>query len=820
MTNLRYALVLVVLEANSTIAYAQSQELPTGFSLAPGFGERPVVSQTGTFPLSSPTGAAAFVSDPDDFAVVSIAEQAVAEDVEQVSGQKPAVLSAQNALPKICVLAGTLDHSQLIDRLVKRGKIDRALLTAIRGKLECFALQEIANPLPGVDQALVVVGSDRRGTAYGLFELSRLIGVSPLVWWADVAPVKHPQLLLKPAHFASNPPAVKFRGIFLNDEDWALHPWAANHLDADIKDIGPKTYAKVFELLLRMRGNLIWPAMHACTKAFYHYPDNPKTADAYAIVVGSSHAEPMLRNNVFEWQHFLTEPGQNKGEYRFDTNADQVTQYWRERVKQSQGYESIYTIGMRGIHDSAIVMAKTATDADRVDLMTKVIGVQRGLLGEILQKPLPEIPQIFCPYKEVLGIYRAGLHLPDDITIIWPDDNHGYIRQLSSPQEQKRSGGSGVYYHLSYYGAPEDYLWLCSTSPELMSYEVHQGLATGANRLWVFNVGDLKPAEMEMEYAMDLTWNPTLSPEKYIRDWSAATFGEPFADPLAKLKHQYYELAQGGKPEHVWKVGYSQQEAQDRLTRYTELGSMATSLGKTIPPSLQDAYYEMILYPMLGSGQMNEKVLEAKLGQLDKAQGAFQQIQDLTARYNSLAGGKWTGMMDWEPRKQKAYGEPTFFKDPKNSPPLSQTPFTAIDLSRPTAFTEISPGTLTRLPYLGGPVAMGRDACSRDTFPPDQAPSIEYTVPVTAGSHSFHVHCLPGHPLYHGLNFRIGLSIDHGPLQITDLDTAEFSPPWGINVLRGYAEAVIPFTCTNGAQVTLRLSFPDPGMVVTAISVE
>ena len=542
-------LAAMVTAAETPAGHAPTQSQPQALEL---LGE----ATAAAFPLVSGPGAAALVASPEDAEVVRIALAAVAGDIQLVSGQKPTVLADAQPLPDYCVVAGTLGHSRLIDGLVQAGKISAA---AIQGQWEQYLLTVVDNPLPGVKKALVIAGSDRRGTAYGIFSLSRAVGVSPWVWWANVTPVPRKELWLASGPLLSRPPAVKYRGIFLNDEDWGLRPWAAATQDTDVKDIGPKTYARIFELLLRLRANFIWPAMHSCTHAFYHYKGNPVTADRYAIVVGSSHCEPMLRNNVDEWKPFLAKEGRKwppdaqkedsaENRYCYNINADQIIRYWRERVQESAGYESVYTIGLRGLHDGNMIGPKTMPE--KLDVMGKVIKKQQEILGDVLKRQPATVPQIFCAYKEVLGIYREGLKLPPDVTLVWPDDNHGYLRQLSDAGEQKRSGRSGVYYHLSYWGAPEDYLWLCSTSPSLISFEMHKALATGADRLWVFNVGDIKPAEMEIEFAMDLAWDPVRwtpgTAHEYARTWAARTFGAATADAIAAIKAEYYLLAQSG----------------------------------------------------------------------------------------------------------------------------------------------------------------------------------------------------------------------------------------------------------------------------------
>ena len=384
----------------------------------------PNETASASFPLVHGQETAALASSPEDAEVVRLSLTAVAGDIKKVTGKTPAVLTNSQALTPYCVLAGTLGKSSLIDGLVEAGQISA---TPIHGQWERYLIKVVDNPLPGVKKALVIAGSDRRGTAYGIFSVSRSIGVSPWVWWANVTPAPQSNLWISDGPVVSNSPAVKYRGIFLNDEDWGLRKWAETTQDTDLKNIGPKTYARIFELLLRLRANFIWPAMHRCTHAFYSYKENPATADRYAIVVGSSHCEPMLRNNVDEWKPFLVKEGWTwkpvvkkedswENLYRYDTNADQIDRYWRERIQESALYESIYTVGMRGLHDGNMIGPKTMPE--KLDLMGKVISNQQKMLAEGLKRKTEEIPQIFCAYKEVLGIYREGLKLPPDITLV------------------------------------------------------------------------------------------------------------------------------------------------------------------------------------------------------------------------------------------------------------------------------------------------------------------------------------------------------------------------------------------------------------------
>ncbi len=404
--------------------------------------------QKGDFPLVDKKRTAEIFISKNDFKVVEIAANDLAKDVELVSGVKPNVNFSNENLSKNVIIIGTLGKNPLIEKLIADKKLD---VSKLANKRETFQIETIINPFPNVENALVIVGSDRRGTAFGVYEMSQKIGVSPWVWWADVAPEKRENLIISKTKFVSNEPSVKYRGIFLNDEDWGLHPWAAKTFEPETGNIGPKTYAKIFELLLRLKANTCWSAMHEVTKPFNEIPENARVADDYAIVMGSSHAEPMLRNNVGEWKD-------DKAKYNFVTNEKGVVNYWEERLKTNGKYENIYTLGMRGIHDSPIQGVKT--QAERIPVLEKIIQTQRNLLAKYVNENVEEIPQIFVPYKEVLADYRAGLRVPDDVTIVFPDDNFGYIRAFPNAEERKRKGGFGVYYHISYLGRPLSYLWL------------------------------------------------------------------------------------------------------------------------------------------------------------------------------------------------------------------------------------------------------------------------------------------------------------------------------------------------------------------------
>ena len=624
-------------------------------------------AQKGDFPLVSNGKSAAILHDAKDAKVVSIAADSLGQDIRRVTGVNSSTATDRSQ----AVIVGTLGESALVSETLASNKLDVA---ALRGQWESYKIAVVNNPLPKthpeIKRALLIVGSDRRGTAYGTFAVSESIGVSPWYWWADVPPTRHGNLFLAAQTINQGPPSVKYRGLFINDEDFGMQPWVAKTFDPQTGDIGPKTYAKIFELLLRLRANFCWPAMHPNTHAFNFYPDDKRVADDYAIVMGASHCEPMLVNNAVktEWDTKVD------GEWNYETNAAGMDKVWDARLQTNGQYENVYTVGMRGIHDAP--MPGNGTPTEKARILEKVIADQREILHNRTGKPADEVPQIFIPYKEVLGVYRTGMQVPDDVTLVWVDDNHGYLRQLSNPQEQKRSGGSGVYYHFSYWGAPEDYLWIASTSPSLTAYEMNKAYQYGANRLWVFNVGDLKPAEKELTFALKMAWDiKEGTPQKALdfpRQWAGQTFGAQFAAPIGQILNEYYRLAQRGKPEHMNLVTFSPAQRAKRLADYRSIAAQANAIYGQIPAPLKDAYYELVFYPVTAAALQNEKFLLATdslemaaqgdpnaLKVAAQAQAAYDQIARITDVYNNgIAGGKWRYMMSWKPNNRAPFQMP------------------------------------------------------------------------------------------------------------------------------------------------------------------
>jgi len=619
------------------------------------------------FALVSRGRAADVYVSPDDFEVVRIAAKDLAVDVERVTGVRPAVRTETTKLSGHVVLVGTLGKSTLIDKLSKEGKLDAE---SLRGKWESFVIAAVRDPSPGVPQGLVVAGSDRRGTAFGVYELSRALGVSPWYWWADVTPEHKRELYVAAGTHRFGPPSVQYRGVFLNDEDWGLQPWAAKTFEPENGDIGPKTYARLFELMLRLKANTVWPAMHEVTRAFNADPRNRKLADDYAVVMGSSHAEPMLRNNVGEWKA-------DPHDYDYTKNAEGVRRYWEQRVEENGPFENLYTLGMRGIHDSPMQGPKT--QADRIRLLERIIADQRAMLARHVRPDVTKVPQVFIPYKEVLADYRDGLEVPGDVTIVSPDDNFGYVRWFPSSEERRRPGGFGVYYHVSYLGRPLSYLWLETTPPALVWEEMSKAYANGARRLWVLNVGDLKPAEAVTEFFMQMAWDARRfrrdNLQNFLRQWAAREFGAGVAEEIASVMGEYYQLGFARKPEHLqWYLpgepyrpsdfahfDYGD-EAQARLDAYDSLASRAANVYQKLPAGLRAAFYQLVLYPVRCAAFANRRVFAVEKADLYAAQGrastaewvgqalhAEKVLNEETRFYNEkLSAGKWRHIMSRE----------------------------------------------------------------------------------------------------------------------------------------------------------------------------
>jgi hypothetical protein len=794
-----------------------------------------------SFPLVA-GGHAAPIGRGDDFKVVEIASKDLQADIARVTGARPELTIGSVERGGPIVLVGTLGRNPMIDQLVKSGRLD---VRDLAGSWESFVITTIANPFPAVPQALVIVGSDRRGTAYGAYELSQAIGVSPWHWWADVTPEKKPALYVAAGTRRFGPPSVKYRGIFLNDEDWGLQPWAAKTFEPETGDIGPKTYAKIFELMLRLKANTVWPAMHACTKPFNFYPQNKQVADDYAIVMGSSHAEPMLRNNVGEWKE--------KPElYNYVTNRDGVRAYWEERVKENGKFENIYTLGMRGIHDSGIQGART--DADRIRVLEQTFVDQRAMLAQHVRPDVERVPQMFCAYKEVLGLYRQGLKVPDDVTIVWPDDNHGYVRNFATDEERKRAGGFGVYYHLSYLGAPLSYLWLYTTPPALVWEEMTKAYDHGARTIWIANVGDLKPAEIGTEFFLQLAWDikrwPREKLPEFLPEWAAREFGAEQAREIGGIMAEYYRLNHQRRPEHLqWWLPketprpspLNAAEVAARLTDFTALRQRTETVKRRLSAPQLDAFFELVEYPVVGSARANQRYFAGeqaarvaadepeRMRQLASARQADVVLRANTAEFNErVAGGKWRGMIylepaddQWKSMRIAKWEMPNFPITPLA--PTRDTPAAQIVAIEAEHFDRRIDAGGAGWAVIPG---LGRSGDSVAIFPTTtaaappariqaDAPRLEYRRNFPApGRFTMTIYLEPTQPIRAGRGLRFALGLDGQPPQEVIVDVRDGSAEWTQGVLNAAITGTADVQVSAAGVHTVQLYGVDAGVVI------
>ncbi|MBN1187933.1 MAG: glycosyl hydrolase 115 family protein [Bacteroidales bacterium] len=815
------------------------------------------------FPIVNSTTHTPVFYDSSDYKVVSIVSQLFTGDIEMISGGKPVILSGNDKLNENIIIIGTIGKNKLIDRLIAEKKL---LTDSIKNQWECFIIQTIDKPFKGVQKALVIAGSDRRGTAYGVFTLSEKMGVSPWYWWADVPVKKSRELYLENLTCISKTPSVKYRGIFINDEDWGLHAWAAKNFEKELNDIGPKTYERVCELLLRLKGNMFAPAMHSCTGAFYQYPESKVVADQYGIIITTSHCEPLLFNNASkkEWD------SKRDGEWNYSTNKDVILKKLDDRVKEASPFENIYTVGMRGLHDEGLRGEHSAQE--KVVILTRVIADQQKILEKYLDKPADEIQQIFVPYKETMEIYEMGLEVPQDVTLVWVDDNYGYIKRLSNPEEQERSGGAGVYYHLSYLGPPHDYLWLNTTPPVLMYEELKKAYDVGADRYWLINVGDIKPAELGMQTFFDFTWNvegyDITSINKHQGQYLESIFDGFNSEQLQYVMDTYYRLAWSRKPEFMgWEREWDRDksleqlantefsfnnynDARQRLADYKKISDLVSEMLIGLAENYRPAFYQLVAYPVMGSYQMNRKFLLAQLNDelykkkeyasanwaADEAKLAYDSINSLTTTYNTILNGKWNGMMELAPglvakyqnMPEVVYTENAGSHEINISPQQEQNRLvgcTVLDLRKfnnKVVNNKHTMRIIEGIGFDGYAIQLGK-ATEQTVDPTDLNGShFEYEFSgVENDSVTVYIYSLPLFPLYKGRSNKFGISIDGQPIIVAINEPKEFSKQWKDQVLRNSVVTKAEFPINKETEThTLTLTCGDPGAIIQRVVID
>lgn len=736
--------------------------------------------------------------------VVQTALQLFARDYETVFSA-PATISVNHG----GIIVGTVDKSPLIAAT----GVD---ISNLKSKNQAFLI----SVLPG--GRLLVAGSDSHGTAYGIMELSRLIGVSPWEWWADVTPEKKEAFHLAADYKMVQSPSVEYRGIFINDEDWGLMPWSSLNYEPWYKPgrIGPQTNERIFELLLRLRANTYWPAMHECSVPFFLTPGNREAAEKFGIYIGGSHCEPMACSTAGEWSR------RGKGDYDYVKNSSSVCHFWEERLKEVSGQEILYTVGMRGVHDGQMQGAKTVEEQKAV--LERVLKDQRDLLRKYVNKDVEAIPQVFIPYKEVLDIYRAGLEVPEDVTLMWCDDNYGYIKHFPTEVERTRKGGNGVYYHVSYWGRPHDYLWLGTFSPALLYQQMKEAYDRGIQKIWILNVGDIKPIEYQTELFLDMAWNIDQVIEEgvsgHLCNFLKREFGEAIGEDLLPVMMEHYRLSYIRKPEFmgntreeeyhtnayriVKDMPWSRSYINKRLEDYQVISDKVEKLASRIQQDRQDAYFQLIKYPVQATAEMNKKMLYAQFarhGEMNwnKSDVAYDSIASLTRIYNIgiRNNGKWHRMMDHQPRRLPVFE------------PVDRS-------SVETPMLEDSPGLYK---WNGAEYSAGDAVSCEGLGYEEKAVMLEKNKELSfdfgecpGDSVEVEIRLLPNHPI-HGGQLRFSVSIDKKNAQTVSYETQGRSEEWKENVLRNQAirRVVLPVKKRKNHNLTIKAL--DEGVVIDQI---
>lgn len=774
--------------------------------------------------------------------VVTVAAGMFADDMQAVTGKRAE--KSDNATIRLYQIDTASDSD------ISTAKTIGIDIKKLQTLTDGFAIKE-------KDGIIHIAGANGRGVAYGLLEMSRKAGVSPWVWWGDAVPAKRDRLEIPDGFSDIQGASVERRGIFINDEDWSLRPWShLNYEPSEKTEIGPETYRKIFELLLRLRGNTLWPAMHEGTTAFFRLYGAKTQADSCGIIIGTSHCEPMLRNNVGEWDTA------ERGRFNYKTNREEVHRYWTERlreVKDSKG-GNIFTIGMRGIHDSS--MEGYHTPEEKFAGLQQVIDDQQRLLAENVGDPSKQ-DQVFVPYKEVLELYEMGLEVPDYVTLMWCDDNHGYITRLSDSKEQKRSGGGGVYYHLSYWGQPHDYLWLTTTQPGLIWHQMRQAYDNNVRKLWIANVHDPKVAGYDLELFMDMAWDidsvDASSLRTHYKAWLTRQFGEQAAETIFPVMHDFYRLCGQRRPEFMgWSqvekdrnlyerrltpvrnTEFNPKEFGNELQRYVDEFDRASYVvdyaTKFVDPSLYDAYFAAVIYPVCASaaharsmlkaqearalasgrnGVADRVLLEERIRQAcAESQRAYQEVRKLTEYYNDVVSdGKWKHSMDMRPRDLPVFAAPSL--------PLILTEKELLDYPVepvgnpeppvPGKAVAANADSFVRMKGTATPVGMLGHSMNAVSLAKGSTLTYEFET-TEEGDGVVRIAVIPTHPL-DGQDVRFSVSLDGDSPTVFNLKEPFRSEQWKQNVLRGQSLRTLPASLKPGKH-TLEVKALDDNIVI------
>jgi len=600
-------------------------------------------NEAGAFPVVTSSQITSIYVDSTDDWLVRKAVSLLQNDIEMVTGKKPEIISSVPSSIRNVIIIGTIDKSSLIQKIVSEKKLN---VDSIKGKWETFKLQTLGDPVNGIQNAFVIAGSDKRGAAYGVFELSEQIGVSPWYWWADVPVKKKNEIFIKKGTYKFGPPSVKYRGIFINDEAPAFSGWTKEKFGG----VNHLVYEKIFELLLRLKANYLWPAMWA--NAFNDDDTlNPILANKYGIVMGTSHHEPMLRAQQ-EWKRY------GKGQWNYDSNEVVLKDFWRKGIENMDHHESIVTIGMRGDGD------KPMTQGTAINLLERIVSDQRKIIEEVTGKPASQTPQLWALYKEVQDYYDKGMRVPDDVTLLLCDDNWGNIRKLPKLTDKPRSGGYGIYYHFDYVGGPRNYKWINTNNIARVWEQMHLAYEYGVKNIWIVNVGDLKPMEFPISFFLDYAWNVNKWNEDDLKDyysqWAAKQFGTAHAKEIGNILEKYSQYASRRKPELLDASTYEiYNEGRSVQNDYNNLLFKAERINSALPDEYKNAYFELVLHPIKALANLqnlytavawNRLLEKDKQGEAnefaDSAKKDYAKDSLITLKYNQLNNGKWDHMMD------------------------------------------------------------------------------------------------------------------------------------------------------------------------------
>lgn len=775
--------------------------------------------QQGALPLISETGVADVITDPSDDVAVQRTAGNLRADLARVAGR---ALGPNTALQ---IIVGTIGQSKTIDALIASGKLD---VRGVTGQWEGFVQQVVEAPMPGVDRALVIAGADRRGTIFGIYDLSARIGVSPWHYWADV-PVRKRNSLYVTAGRRIDAPKVRYRGIFINDEEPALGNWARGTFGG----INAKFYERVFDLLLRSKGNYIWPAMWG-KSLWQDDPASAKIAHDMGVILGTSHHEPMMRAHV-EWQRA------NPGKWNYETNAETLQKFWRDGIDRSNGQDRLVTVGMRGDGDEPM------SETTAIALLEKIVVDQRTIIADSTKKTPEQTPQMWALYKEVQDYYDQGMQVPDDILLLFADDNWGNIRRLPQPGPT-RKGGYGVYYHFDYVGDPRNYKWLNNTQIERVWEQMSSARAHGADALWIVNVGDIKPMELPTSFFLDLAWNPESIPLKeiqsYYRDYAVRQFGEMQADEIAALLRDSSRINARRKPELIDASYYrtNDENEADRIAgEYAALDARARGIAGKLSPDEQSAFYQLVHHPIEAMANLHKMYRAIAEGQMDDAKAAFANDAIIRLRYEGIGNGKWKHMMSqthisytgWQqpdvdvmpdavswrpeavslkgPNAKAVKGKKRFLE--KDGTIVIDAPDFARAGSADTGAWKVIDnlghwkGAVTLFPQTGASYEIGK------------GPSVEYDIALGApGEFSVAVYASPSLDVLNRGGLRYGVSLDDSAPVIADLMVGDANV-WGKAVADNIRIAITKHRTDKAGPHVIRVWGIDPGVVIQRLIV-